>query len=87
MLFIILDAFTEIGLPIILAIVGIIVGMAIVFFVPFFKKQRAQNNAKKIIREAEIKAEHITKNAQLDGKQIVIEMKQEANKEIQEKKQ
>ena len=38
----------------------------------------------RFVREAEIKAEHITKNAQLDGKQIVYEMKQEANKEIQE---
>ncbi len=81
------NAFTEVALPIILAIVGIIIGASIVFFVPFFKKQRALNNAKKIIREAEIKAEHITKNAQLDGKQAVIEMKQEANKEIQERKQ
>jgi len=60
----ILSAFTEIALPIICAILGILIGAAIVFFVPFFRKQRAQNNAKKIIREAEIKAEHITKNAQ-----------------------
>jgi ribonuclease Y len=72
---------------IVFGIVGLLIGMAIIFFVPFFRKQRAANNAKKIIREAEIKAEHITKNAQLDGKQIVIEMKQEANKEIQERKQ
>ena len=87
MLLTILNAFTEIGLPIICAIAGLLIGMAIIFFVPFFRKQRAQNNAKKIIREAEIKAEHITKNAQLDGKQAIYEMKQEANKEIAEKKQ
>ena len=83
----ILVGFMEIGLPILCAVLGILIGMAVVFFVPFFRKQRAQNNAKKIIREAEIKAEHITKNAQLDGKQVVYEMKQEANKELQEKKQ
>ena len=86
MLLTILSAFTEIALPIICAILGLLIGAAIVFFVPFFRKQRAQNNAKKIIREAEIKAEHITKNAQLDGKQAVYEMKQEAMKEIQERK-
>ena len=68
------------------AVAGLLIGGAIVFFVPFFKKQRAHSNAKKIVRDAEIKAEHITKNAQLDGKQIVYELKQEANKEIQERK-
>ncbi|MCR5185067.1 MAG: ribonuclease Y [Bacilli bacterium] len=83
----VLDVFKDVGLPIICGIVGLLVGGAIIFFVPFFKKQRAQNNAKKIVREAEIKAEHITKNAQLDGKQAVYELKQEANKEIQERKQ
>ena len=83
MSFTILNAFTEIALPIICAILGIVVGMAVVFFVPFFKKQRAQKDAAKIIREAEIKAEHILKNAQLDGKQLIYEMKQEAQKEIQ----
>ena len=63
-------------LPILCGVVGIIIGAAIVLFVPFFKKQRAQKNAQKIIRDAEIKAEHITKNAQLDGKQAVYELKQ-----------
>ena len=77
---------TLIWLPIVCAVAGLAIGMAIVFLVPFFKKQRAGKNAQKIIRDAEIKAEHITKNAQLDGKQTVYEMKQEANKEIQERK-
>ena len=77
---------TLIWLPIVCAVVGILLGMAIVLFIPFFKKQRASKNAQKILRDAEIKAEHITKNAQLDGKQTVYEMKQEANKEIQERK-
>ena len=82
----------EIGMdPVVLSIIftllGCAIGALVVFFVPFFKKLRAQGQAKKIIREAEIKAEHITKNAQLDGKQAIIEMKQEANREIQERKQ
>ena len=74
-------------LPILCGVVGIIIGAAIVLFVPFFKKQRAQKSAQKIIRDAEIKAEHITKNAQLDAKQAVYELKQEAQKEIHERKQ
>ena len=73
-------------LGILCAIGGLIVGAAIVFFIPFFRKQRASKRAQKIIRDAEIKAEHLTKNAQLDGKQVVYEMKQEADKEIKEKK-
>ena len=84
---VVLATFTEVGLPVILAAVGgILVGMAIIFFVPFFKKQRDSNKGGKIVREAEIKAEHIVKNAQLDGKQLVNEMKNEADKEIKEKK-
>ena len=74
-------------LPVVAGVAGLLVGAAIIFFVPFFKKQRANKNAQKIIRDAEIKAEHITKNAQLDGKQAVYEMKQEASKEIHERKQ
>lgn len=77
----------QIWLPIVCAVAGLIIGAAIVLFVPFFKKQRASKSAQKILKEAEIKAEHITKNAQLDGKQAVYELKQEANKEIQERKQ
>lgn len=76
----------DILLPIICAIVGLAIGVAVVLFVPFFRKQRANNRAQKIIRDAEIKAEHIAKNAQLDGKQAVYEMKQEADKEIKERK-
>ncbi len=82
----ILSGFTEIGLPIICAVIGLLVGVAVVFFVPFFKAKRDQNKAGKIVREAEIKAEHIVKNAQLDGKQVVNEMKIEADKEIKERK-
>ena len=77
----------NITLFIVLPIVGLLLGAGIVLLIPAFKKSRANKNAQKIIRDAEIKAEHITKNAQLDGKQAVYEMKQEANKEIHERKQ
>ena len=65
---------------------GIVIGCLIFMLVPYFKKRRAEVNAKKIIRDAEIKAEHITKNAQLDGKQTVQEMKMEAEREFRERK-
>lgn len=83
---VVLNAFVEVGLPIICVFVGLLVGAGVVFFVPFFKKQRDENKGGKIIRDAEIKAEHIIKNAQLDGKQVVNEMKNEADKEIKERK-
>ena len=72
--------------PILCVVTGLLIGATIVLFVPFFKKQRAQKNAQKIIRDAEIRAEHITKNAQLDAKQLTYELKQEAQKEIQDRK-
>ena len=74
------------GLPVIIAFGCFALGATLVFFVPFFKKQRDQNKGNKIVREAEIKAEHILKNAQLDGKQTINEMKIEADKEIKERK-
>ena len=73
-------------IPVLCAIGGLVVGGLIIFFIPAFRKQRANNKSSKIIREAEIKAEHIAKNAQLDGKQAVIEMKNEAEKDIRERK-
>ena len=81
-----LNAFMEVGLPILCAVLGLLIGGALIFFIPLFKKQRDENKGNKIIRDAEIKAEHIVKNAQLDGKQAVNEMKIEAEKEIKERK-
>ena len=76
-----------IWLSIIIGVVCLLAGAALMFLIPFIRNNFAKNNAKKIIRDAEIKAEHITKNAQIDGKQAVNEMKQEANREIHERKQ
>ncbi len=81
----------EIYLAIILIIVALLVGaggtLAVFLLVPSLKKKTATKNADKIVRDAEIKAEQIRKNAQLDGKQTVAEMKQEAEKDIRERKQ
>ena len=72
---------------VVLAIIGaLIVGVAVMVFLPVAKKHRAEIKADKIIRDAEIKAEHITKNAQLDGKASIQDMKNQADKEIRERK-
>lgn len=72
------------------AIAGVLLGAAIIFLisklVPAHKQKNAEKKAEKIIKDAEIKAEHITKDAQINGKQTMYEMKQEAEKEIKEKK-
>ena len=81
-----MNSTTWIVLVIALFIVGIIIGGAIIYFIPVLKKKRAEKNAKTIISDAEIKAEHIIKNAQLDAKQLVFEMKQDADKNIKERK-
>ena len=72
---------------ILIGVLCLIAGAAIAFIIPFVRANMAKNTAKKVIRDAEIKAEHITKNAQIDGKQAVNELKQEANREIHERKQ
>jgi len=78
--------FTEVGLPIVCAVVGILVGIGIFLLIPALRKKGGQGKANRIIRDAEIKAEHIVKNAQIDGKQVINEMKIEAEKEIRERK-
>ncbi len=65
---------------------GIVLGILAVMLIPSFKKKAADSKSKKIIRDAEIKADHIVKGAQLDGKQVIQDMKAEANREIQERK-
>jgi len=68
-------------------IIGIAVGAGFVIFSPKMKEKRAQHNADKILNDAQIKAEHLLKNAELDAKQSAFEMKQEADKDIKERKQ
>ena len=75
---------------IILCVVALIAGgvqIFVFFFVPKFKKNNANAQAKQILRDAEIKAERIAKNAELDAKQTAFESKQQAQQEIREMKQ
>jgi ribonuclease Y len=68
-------------------IIGLGAGFLIALFLPAIKAKRAALRADKIINDAEIKAEHITKNAQLDAKQTIFDMKKEAEADIKERKQ
>ena len=79
-------------LPVITAlIIGLIVGgaigVAVMLLVPYFKEKRAKSNAEKIIHDAEVKADHIQKNAKIDAKTLTNELKAAAEKEIKERKQ
>ncbi len=68
-------------------VVGIALGVGILILSPKYKEKKAQHNADKILNDAQIKAEHLVKNAELDAKQATFEMKQEADKDIKERKQ
>lgn len=76
----------QIMLGLLCAIIGAVIAALIVIFLPKMREKRAKTNADKIINDAQIKAEHIKKNAELDAKQAVFELKQEAEKDIKERK-
>ena len=67
-------------------VVGVIAGGVVVKLLPVFGLKAAEAKMKKAMREAESRAEQITRNAQLDAKTTIYEMKMEAEKEIKEKK-
>ena len=68
-------------------LVGFAGGFILVKFLPVFKAKEAAKQSEKIIHDAEVKADQIRKNAQIDAKQTVNELKQQAEKEIKERKQ
>ncbi len=80
-------------LPLALILIGValLLGILGTFFVMQFvtngKVKTAEKSSKQILREAEIKAERITKNAEIDAKQTAFEMKQTAQNEIRQMKQ
>jgi len=67
-------------------LIGFGSGVFVYFSLPIFRAKESAKKALKIIKDAEIRSDHIVKNAQLDAKQTVYEMKQEADKEIKERK-
>lgn len=66
---------------------GIIIGFLVCFLIPTLRTRFADSKSSKIIKDAEIKAEHIQKNAVLDAKQTIFELKQEADRDVKERKQ
>jgi ribonuclease Y len=68
------------------AVLGLLVGAGLIFLIPVFKKQRAQANYDKIIKEAEIKADKIQFNAKIDAKAQFEELKKLADQDIKERK-
>ena len=64
----------------------LIIGGVVIRIIPFFGYKDALKKNQKIIKEAENKSEQISRNAQVEGKTLVYEMKVEAEKEIKEKK-
>ena len=81
-----MDTILSVILIVVALFVGIALGVVAYSSVPFFKAKNANKQASKILRDAEIRAEHTVKNAQLDAKQMTYELKQEAEKEIRERK-
>lgn len=67
-------------------LVGAVAGGLVIKLLPTFGLKNAQNKVKRVIKDAEIRAEQITRSAQLDAKTTVYEMKAEAEKEIKEMK-
>ncbi len=81
-----MDLTLAIVLIVVAVIIGAIIGVALTFLIPAFKVKKANDNAKKIVKEAEVKGEKIVKNAQIDAKQAAFEYKQNAEKEMKERK-
>jgi ribonuclease Y len=74
----------------VIAVGAFVIGAGLVLLVfklvPSLKKKDAERQGKQIIRDAEIKAERITKNAELDAKQAAFEAKQQAQNDIRQMK-
>ncbi len=82
---ILLDAVTII-LPIVVGILCLVLGAGAILLYQHLHGKNASKSANKIIKDAEVKSEHIIKNAQIDAKQAAYELRLEAEKEIKEKK-
>jgi ribonuclease Y len=68
-------------------VVGLILAFVLFHFLPGLKARNGDKEAKQILHDAEIKAERLAKNAEIDAKQAAFEMKQQAQNEIRQMKQ
>jgi len=73
---------------IIVGVVVIVVAATVVVFkiLPSGKAKNAEKNAQQIIRDAQIKAERLTKNAEIDAKQAAFDARQQAENDIRSRK-
>ena len=67
-------------------VVGVAATFAIMFFINRSKKGNAAKAADNIIKDANLKADRIVKNAQLDAKQAAFEAKQQSENEARTRK-
>ena len=74
-------------ISILLVLVGLIVGIIIMFIVNVVRKNSATNKAEKILERARIDAEKIKKDYILEAKTETNDLKTKAEEEIKEKKQ
>lgn len=67
-------------------IVGILCGVILMYFADKAKLRTALRESKSLIDETNVKAENIVRQATLDGKQQVYEMKLQAEKELKDQR-
>lgn len=76
----------DIIISILLVLVGLIVGIVVMFIVNLIRKNSATDNADKILENARNEAEKIKKDSILEVKEEINELKIKADEEIKEKK-
>ena len=76
----------DIIISILLVILGIIVGIAIMFIINIIRKNAASSNADKIVNDAKLEAEKIKKNAELEAKEAANQLKINVEEEVKERK-
>lgn len=77
----------SIGISILLVIVGLIVGIIIMFIVNNIKTKTSENSAKKILDRAKEDAEKLKKETILDAKEEANQYRQKIEEELKEKKE
>ena len=77
---------TDVIISILLVLLGLIVGIIVMFIFNLIRKNSAQNNADKILEDARNEADKIKKNSIAEAKEEVNELKIKTDEEIKEKK-
>ena len=78
---------TDVISSILLVLVGLIIGIVIMFIVNLIRKNSATNKADKILENAKLEAEKIKKDYIAEAKSETNELKLKADEEIKERKQ